>query len=203
MNNLRTNRLKVSPAAGRTASPENQRLYSVKKAAGRVGNKQQEVSEDNANTLSILFFEELGCSIELCAENFSFSGEARGGDGAPAMTQDTQRSFENQDDPFYEPDCGKKKPKQNRKREEETQQQADLVFDLLVDMSEETENVTETQTQEVQQSVQQEGSFSASAGIGATGLSTTGVGGGAFEDATRNTTSTGGASKGSYFKLVG
>ena len=203
MNNLRTNRLKVSPAAGRTASPENQRLYSVKKATGRVGNRQEDVSEDNINTLSILFFEELGCSIELCAENFSFSGEARGGDGAPVMTQNTQASFENQDDPFYEPDCGKKKPKQNKKREEDIQQQADLVLDLLVDMSEKTENVTETQTQEAQQSLPQEGSFSASAGIGATGLSTTGAGGIAFEDATRNTTSTGGASKGSYFKLVG
>ena len=177
MNNLRTNRLKVSPAAGRTASPENQRLYSVKKATGRVGNRQVDVSEDNINTLSILFFEELGCSIELCAENFSFSGEARSGDGSPMMTQNTQKSFENQDDPFYEPDCGKKKPKQNKKREEDTQQQADLVYDLLVDMSKETENVTETQTQEAQQSFPQEGSSSASAGIG--------------------------ASKGSYFKLVG
>ena len=203
MNNLRTNRLKVSPAAGRTASPENQRLYSVKKATGRVGNRQVDVSEDNINTLSILFFEELGCSIELCAENFSFSGEARSGDGSPVMTQNTQKSFENQDDPFYEPDCGKKKPKQNKKREEDTQQQADVVFDLLVDMSKETENVTETQTQEAPQSFQQEGSFSASAGIGATGLSTTGVAGSALEDATRNTTSTSGTSKGSFFKLVG
>ena len=104
MNNLRTNRLKVSPAAGRTASPENQRLYSVKKTTGRVGNRQEDVSEDNINTLSILFFEELGCSIELCAENFSFSGEARSGDGAPVMTQNTQASFENQDDPFSDRD---------------------------------------------------------------------------------------------------
>jgi hypothetical protein len=203
MNNLRTKQIRLSPTSGRKEPQETEKLYFIKKASKRVGNRQEDVNQDNANTLSILFFEELGCTIELCQENFSFSGEARSGDGSPMMTQNTQASFENQDDPFYEPDCGKKKPKQNKKREEDTQQQADLVFDLLVDISEETESVTETQTQEVLQSVQQEGSFSASAGIGATGLSTTDVAGNALEDATRNTTSTSGASKGSYFKLVG
>lgn len=203
MNNIRTKRISLRPAKNNTTSQEDQKLYAVKKAAERVGNRPANIDENNVDTLSVLFFEDLGCSIELCKEDYSFARQAMSGEGGFIFEEGATKSFENQDDPFYEPDCGKKKPKQNKKREEETQQQAEMTFDLLVDISEETEQVTGT-TQEVLQSVQRESDFTASTGLGATAMNTTGLGGTtSFQGSTRNTTSTSTGTRDRFYKLNG
>lgn len=197
MNNIRTKRISLRPAKNNTTSQEDQKLYAVKKATERAGNRSANIDENNVNTLSVLFFEDLGCSIELCKEDYSFARQAMSGEGGFIFEEGATKSFENQDDPFYEPDCGKKKPKQNKKREEETQQQAEMTYDLMVDMSEETESLTGTQTQEAPQSFPQEGSFSTSAGIGTTGIGGTT----SFQGLTRNTTNTG--TRDRFYKLNG
>ena len=131
MNNLRTNPINISVSAGKANKETNKKLYTTKKANKKIGKRTLDINDNNLELQGILFFEEIGCSVELCQDkgpNYSFSKEARKKDGY----LNTNKSFENKEDSFYEPDCGKQKPERFKKKQQQTTQISDLSFDLLL-----------------------------------------------------------------------
>jgi hypothetical protein len=174
MNGIRNKIIKISPINNSTK--QDQRKLSVAKK------NKQKVNEDNVDIVNIMFFENIGCSIENCPENYSFERQARSGEGKPFLSENTNKSFENSDDPFYEPDCQGRKPKQSKEKENKTLEFSENILDLLEDL---TSDVT---TQEPLQTIQQESDFSASTGLASETLSQTGFSQTTFEDQTRNVT---------------
>lgn len=195
MNISTRSRTNITKTLNSVSEGEDKKLYETRRAAKKVGFDSKDVTNENVDTYTEMFFQQLGVSVEECPRDYSF---LKNGSKKP---EQTTKSFENQDDPFYEPDCGSTKPKQNKKRQDETKFISDMTYDLQVDISDEIDGVATTQESQVFQFGQQEGSFSASTGIANTGLSTEGFGATGFQDATRNTTSTSGRSKTNFYKF--
>jgi len=184
MGNLKNTKINIKPAAQNTVKQEEPKLYAAKKANQLLGRDTSNITEDNVNISILNFFADLGCSIENCVEDFSFLRPPRGNDDLPSKASSTNTSFENQDDPFYEPDCAERKPKNNKQNQQTVFENADDTLPLL-------EEVVEDQTSDtVYQSMQQEGDFTASSGNSTFGLGSVGTAGTGFESTTRNTTST-------------
>lgn len=180
MNSIR-NKLITLPTIPNISSQQNKKIKAVQKANKAKGTKQK-ITEDNVDTINIMFLENLGCSIEECPENYTFQGQARSGEGKPFLSENTNKSFENSDDSFYEPDCQDRKPKKNKQKQTQATQFSEDILDLVEDLT------SEVTSQEPLQSIQQEGSFSASSNLAADTLSQTGFAETNFTGQTRNVT---------------
>ena len=121
MNVKKTQKIKTS------SKTSNKSLSNTKKVFKNVGLDSTSVSKDNIDVSIVNAIGQFGCSIQTEAKRkISILDKSYS-----EKISSTSSSFEDQNDPFYEADCGKQLAKRSQDASKETSKQANLVENLL------------------------------------------------------------------------
>ena len=127
MNIKNIKNINIKPASDNISKEQNKKLYTIKRANRNIGKKTANIDSSNVDSNIILFFEELGCSIENCnLLDYSLIDKTKKEKEIP-----TDKSFEDKDDPFYDGDCGKQAAKRQKEKKKQQEKKVENVNEIL------------------------------------------------------------------------
>lgn len=141
MNIKNIKNINIKSASNKTSKEQNEKLYTIKRANRNIGKKTTNIDSSNIDSNIILFFEELGCSIENCnLLDYSLIDKPK-----KEKEISTDKSFEDKDDPFYDGDCGKqaaKRQKEKKKQQEKKVENVNEVLNTIVNEQKASQSIT-------------------------------------------------------------